>query len=169
MEITEMIKNLRFLCCLLWKKLRVTSWIMELWNDQIGECLNHHRVSPFQYSNIPIFISKGKCQMIRTLMNRMIGARLLFLLLLRPGTCPGPTPAMALGAGPLPSWNDGPAKKAIVELVKATTEKGSPRNLCRRRRALPRWMRTGRPGWNIRCTRRSSTQNSKGEIRNNFK
>jgi hypothetical protein len=28
---------------------------------------------------------------------------------------------------PLPSWNDGPAKKAIVEFVKATTEKGSPK------------------------------------------
>jgi len=27
---------------------------------------------------------------------------------------------------PLPSWNDGPAKQAIVEFVKATTEKGSP-------------------------------------------
>ena len=27
---------------------------------------------------------------------------------------------------PLPSWNDGPAKKAIVEFVKSTTEKGSP-------------------------------------------
>src|SRR4249919_3373810 len=27
---------------------------------------------------------------------------------------------------PLPSWNDGAAKKAIVEFVKATTEKGSP-------------------------------------------
>ena len=26
---------------------------------------------------------------------------------------------------PLPSWNDGPAKKAIVEFVRATTEKGS--------------------------------------------
>jgi len=28
---------------------------------------------------------------------------------------------------PLPSWNDGPAKKAIVEFVKTTTEKGSPK------------------------------------------
>lgn len=27
---------------------------------------------------------------------------------------------------PLPSWNDGPAKQAIVELVKATTDKASP-------------------------------------------
>jgi hypothetical protein len=27
---------------------------------------------------------------------------------------------------PLPSWNDGPAKQAIVDLVKATTDKASP-------------------------------------------
>ena len=27
---------------------------------------------------------------------------------------------------PLPSWNEGAAKKAIVEFVKATTEKSSP-------------------------------------------
>jgi hypothetical protein len=28
---------------------------------------------------------------------------------------------------PLPSWNDGPAKKAIVEFVQATTDKASPK------------------------------------------
>jgi len=28
---------------------------------------------------------------------------------------------------PLPSWNDGPAKKAIVDFVQATTDKASPR------------------------------------------
>ena len=28
---------------------------------------------------------------------------------------------------PLSSWNDGPAKKAIIEFIKKTTEKGSPR------------------------------------------
>src|SRR6266542_998866 len=28
---------------------------------------------------------------------------------------------------PLPSWNDGPAKKAIVEFVQATTTQGSPK------------------------------------------
>ena len=27
---------------------------------------------------------------------------------------------------PLPSWNDGPAKKAIVDFVQATTTQGSP-------------------------------------------
>ena len=30
-------------------------------------------------------------------------------------------------AAPLPSWNDGPAKLAIVEFVRATTDKGSPK------------------------------------------
>ncbi len=30
-------------------------------------------------------------------------------------------------SNPLPSWNDGTAKKAIVEFVKTTTEKGSPK------------------------------------------
>jgi phosphoglycolate phosphatase-like HAD superfamily hydrolase len=30
-------------------------------------------------------------------------------------------------ADPLPSWNDGPAKKALLEFVRATTEKGGPK------------------------------------------
>jgi hypothetical protein len=55
--------------------------------------------------------------MKRTMINRMIGAGLLFLLVF----------ARAYAqTDPLPSWNDGPAKNAIVEFVKATTEKGSP-------------------------------------------
>ena len=32
----------------------------------------------------------------------------------------------ATADGPLPSWNDGPAKQAIVEFVRATTDKASP-------------------------------------------
>jgi hypothetical protein len=36
-------------------------------------------------------------------------------------------PSTALGTGPLPSWNDGAAKKAIVEFVKTTTDKASPK------------------------------------------
>ena len=36
------------------------------------------------------------------------------------------TPARAQPADPLPSWNDGPAKQAILEFVLATTEPGSP-------------------------------------------
>jgi hypothetical protein len=59
-----------------------------------------------------------------TPINGMIGAWLLFLLVF--GQAYAQTdPSTALGAGPLPSWNDGAAKKAIVEFVKTTTEKGS--------------------------------------------
>ena len=36
------------------------------------------------------------------------------------------SPALAQPADPLPSWNDGPAKQAILDLVRATTEPGSP-------------------------------------------
>jgi phosphoglycolate phosphatase-like HAD superfamily hydrolase len=32
---------------------------------------------------------------------------------------------VTMAQNPLPSWNDGPAKKAIIEFVKTTTEKGS--------------------------------------------
>jgi hypothetical protein len=35
--------------------------------------------------------------------------------------------ATAQSSGPLASWNDGPAKQAIVEFVKATTDKSSPK------------------------------------------
>jgi len=35
-------------------------------------------------------------------------------------------PVLAQQPDPLPSWNDGPAKQAIVELVRATTDPGSP-------------------------------------------
>ena len=35
-------------------------------------------------------------------------------------------PVRAQQADPLPSWNDGPAKQAILDLVRATTEPGSP-------------------------------------------
>jgi len=35
-------------------------------------------------------------------------------------------PALAQ-TDPLPSWNDGAAKKAIIEFVKATTTQGSPK------------------------------------------
>ena len=34
--------------------------------------------------------------------------------------------ASSAAVDPLPSWNDGPAKQAILELVRATTEPGSP-------------------------------------------
>ena len=48
----------------------------------------------------------------------MIGAGLLFLLAF----------ARAYAqTDPLPSWNDGPAKQAIVDFVKATTEQNNPK------------------------------------------
>ena len=54
----------------------------------------------------------------------MIRAGFLFLLVFAQAHAQT-DPSTALGPGPLPSWNDGPAKKAIVEFVKTTTEKGS--------------------------------------------
>jgi hypothetical protein len=63
--------------------------------------------------------------MQRTMINRMLGAGFLFLLLFAQAHAQT-DPSTALGADPLPSWNDGAAKKAIVEFVKTTTEKGSP-------------------------------------------
>ena len=59
-----------------------------------------------------------KISMKRTMINKMICAEFVCLL--------GFAHVYAQ-TDPLPSWNDGPAKKAIVELVKRTTEKGSPK------------------------------------------
>src|SRR6478735_3787474 len=39
---------------------------------------------------------------------------------------PIPVPVIAQQTDPLPLWNDGPAKQAILDLVRATTEPGSP-------------------------------------------
>ena len=63
--------------------------------------------------------------MKRPMIDRIIGTAFLFLLVFAQAYAQT-DPSTALGAGPLPSWNDGPAKKAIVEFVKATTEKSSP-------------------------------------------
>jgi len=35
-------------------------------------------------------------------------------------------PSTSLGTGPLPSWNDGAAKKSIIDFVEKVTKKGSP-------------------------------------------
>jgi phosphoglycolate phosphatase-like HAD superfamily hydrolase len=44
------------------------------------------------------------------------------------GQAQAPAPAPAQGpADPLPSWNDGPAKQAIVSFVQATTDKTGPK------------------------------------------
>ena len=55
---------------------------------------------------------------------------------------------------PLPSWNDGPAKKAILEFVQATTTQGESEVRARRASASPPSTRTARCGSSTRCTRR---------------
>ena len=52
--------------------------------------------------------------------------RIHFWLLALPTAMAIATPALAQ-KDPLPSWNDGAARKAVVEFVKATTTKGSPK------------------------------------------
>jgi phosphoglycolate phosphatase-like HAD superfamily hydrolase len=56
--------------------------------------------------------------MKRIMMNGMMRGAFLFLLVF------GQAYAQT---DPLPSWNDGPAKKAIIEFVKVTTDKGGPK------------------------------------------
>src|SRR5450631_4555184 len=56
----------------------------------------------------------------------------LILVLVSCTNTPTPTatqPAATTGAAadPLPSWNDGPAKQAILDFVKTTTDKASPK------------------------------------------
>ena len=46
--------------------------------------------------------------------------------LLRVGGARAQTPGDLPPGGPLPSWNDGPAKAAIVDLVRSTTDPASP-------------------------------------------
>ena len=50
-------------------------------------------------------------------------------LALLPAANPAPifTPAAAQSGAPLPSWNDGPAKQAILDFVRATTDRASPK------------------------------------------
>ena len=64
-----------------------------------------------------------KCTMINRVMLGLGG--FAFLLLFAQARAQT-DPSTALRAGPLSSWNDGAAKKAIVEFVKKTTEKGNP-------------------------------------------
>jgi hypothetical protein len=44
-----------------------------------------------------------------------------------PTTSPVGQPATTAAADPLPSWNDGPAKQAILDFVKTTTDKDNPK------------------------------------------
>ena len=55
---------------------------------------------------------------------------------------------------PLPSWNDGAAKRAIVAFVQATTTRAA-RTSCRRQSASRRSTRMARCGSSIRCTPKS--------------
>jgi phosphoglycolate phosphatase-like HAD superfamily hydrolase len=52
-----------------------------------------------------------------------LGVLVAFLFLLLTGQTVAPQD----GTDPLPSWNDGPAKKAISEFVRLTTDKASPK------------------------------------------
>jgi hypothetical protein len=54
---------------------------------------------------------------------------------------------------PLPSWNDGAAKRAIVEFVEATTTQGSPHFGSPLNGSRPS-IRTARCGSSTRCIRR---------------
>ena len=54
----------------------------------------------------------------RTLLSVLAGLSLL--------SGPGLTNSAFAQTDPLPSWNDGPAKQAIVEFVQATTDQGKP-------------------------------------------
>jgi phosphoserine phosphatase len=56
--------------------------------------------------------------MKRAIITMLNGTAFLFLLVISQANAQ---------TDPLPSWNNGPAKKAIVEFVRITTEKGSPR------------------------------------------
>jgi len=64
---------------------------------------------------------------------RLASSISLFLTLIAGGcsTAPAPsTPAAGSAASvtdPLPSWNEGPAKQAILDFVKSTTDKSSPK------------------------------------------
>jgi haloacid dehalogenase-like hydrolase len=57
---------------------------------------------------------------------------------------------------PLPSWNDGAAKRAILDFVRTTTDTASPDHVPAEDR-LPSSIRTARSGSSIRCTRKCST------------
>jgi hypothetical protein len=72
----------------------------------------------------------------------MIGAGFLFLLVLNQAYAQ---------TDPLPSWNDGAAKQAIVEFVKTTTDKASPKFVPPAER-IAAFDQDG-SGSSIRCTR----------------
>lgn len=52
---------------------------------------------------------------------------LLFLLVIFMSIYTNLGKATAQSSDPLPSWNDGSAKQAIIEFVQVTTDKSSPK------------------------------------------
>src|SRR5262249_44830357 len=94
---------------------RVSTWAGEQSRSQIAD--SKFRFWFAQSLSPSRKTTKERSQMKRPLISRIIGAWFLFLL--------GFAQAYAQ-TDPLPSWNDGAAKKAITEFVKTTTEKGSP-------------------------------------------
>jgi len=60
-----------------------------------------------------------------TLIQNLIAAALACALALAMSVAQAADPSTSLGAGPLPSWNDGKAKQAIVDFVKRVTTRGS--------------------------------------------
>ena len=62
------------------------------------------------------------------------------------------SPLRAQQADPLPSWNDGPTKQAILDFVRATTNPGSP-DFVAPTGSLPS-TKTGRCGSSTRSTAR---------------
>ena len=71
---------------------------------------------------------------LRNTLLRALPATLLCLTLIAYGCSTSPTQSTAragsaafAAADPLPSWNDGPAKQAILDFVKTTTDQNNPK------------------------------------------
>jgi hypothetical protein len=88
--------------------------------------------------------------------NMKLHVRLLLTLLLAAvGSLASGTQALAQ-TDPLPSWNDGPAKQAIVEFVHATTDQPSPRFVpCVGRSLRAHFPFQTRRGYKRRCRKRA--------------
>src|SRR5262245_55114362 len=57
---------------------------------------------------------------------RTLVSALAVLPVLSRSLLPAPAQAQATANSPLPSWNDGPAKQAILDFVRATVDRSSP-------------------------------------------
>jgi len=90
-----------------------------------------------------------------------LSALLLSLILILAGCSANPTattptasqPAATAVADPLPSWNDGPAKQAILDFVKTTTDKSNPKFVPPETASQPS-IRTARRGSSSPSTRK---------------